>query len=108
MAVAAVAPAEDPKDYPASEAKNHTGESATITDQVTGVHQSSSGHISLNMGGDHSKPLFTVFIPSPVASAFPTAKKYEDRKVHVKGKIMLYAGEPEIVISDPSQIKDAN
>lgn len=105
--VAVLALAEDPKDYPAAEAPHHVGESVTISDQITSVHQSSSGHISLDMGSHHSKPPLTVFIPSPVASAFPMAKKFEGRKVQVKGKIMLYGRDLEIVITDPSQIKDA-
>jgi len=49
---AAVAIAQAPPNYTAAEAPKHVGETATVTDRVDGVHQSSKGNIFLNMGGN--------------------------------------------------------
>lgn len=90
--------------YTAVEAARHVGETATITNKVDGVHQSSKGHIFLNMGGKYPNQAFTAFIPSASAAQFPNPQQYEGRTVAVSGKITLYKGKPEIIVNSPSQI----
>ena len=90
--------------YTAVEAAKHVGETATITDKVDGVHQSSRGHIFLNMGGKYPNEAFTAFIPAASAAQFSRPQKYEGRTVTVSGKITLYKGKPEIIVNSPSQI----
>jgi DNA/RNA endonuclease YhcR with UshA esterase domain len=90
--------------YTAAEAAKHVGETATITDTVDGVHQSSKGNIFLNMGGKYPNQAFTAFIFSASAAQFSNPQQYEGRTVSVSGKISLYKGKPEIIVNSPSQI----
>jgi DNA/RNA endonuclease YhcR with UshA esterase domain len=90
--------------YTATEAAKHVGESATVTDKVDGVHQSGKGNIFLNMGGKYPNQAFTAFIPASSAAQFSQPQQYEGRTVAVSGKITLYRGKPEIIVTSPSQI----
>jgi DNA/RNA endonuclease YhcR with UshA esterase domain len=103
-ALAASAIAQAPPNYTATEAAKHVGETATVTDKVDGVHQSGKGNIFLNMGGKYPNQAFTAFIPSSSAAQFPQPQQYEGRTVAVSGKIALYHGKPEIVVTSPTQI----
>jgi len=96
--------AQTPPSYTAAEAAKHVGKTATVTDRVDGVHQSTKGHIFLNMGGKYPNQAFTAFIPSSSATQFPQPQQYEGRTVSLSGKITLYHGKPEIIVTSPSQI----
>ena len=103
-ALAALVLAQAPATYTAAEAAKHVGEIATITDRVDGVHQSSKGNIFLNMGGKYPNQAFTAFIPSGSAAKFSNAQQYQDKTVAVSGKITLYHGKAEIIVTNVSQI----
>jgi DNA/RNA endonuclease YhcR with UshA esterase domain len=90
--------------YTAAEGAKHLGETATVTDRVDGVHQSGKGNIFLNMGGKYPNQAFTAFIPSARAAQFPQPQQYEGGTVALSGKITLYRGKPEIIVTSPSQI----
>jgi DNA/RNA endonuclease YhcR with UshA esterase domain len=90
--------------YPPEEAGKHVGETATVTGRVDGFHQSGKGNIFLNMGGKYPNQAFTAFIPASSAAQFSQAQQYEGRTVAVSGKITLYHGKPEIIVTSPSQI----
>jgi DNA/RNA endonuclease YhcR with UshA esterase domain len=101
---AALAIAQVPPNYTAADAAKHVGETATVTDRVDGVHQSGKGNIFLNMGGKYPNQAFTAFIPSGSAGQFSNPQQYEGRTVSVSGKITLYHGKPEIIVTSPAQI----
>ena len=103
-ALAASAIAQAPATYTAAEAAKHVGEIATVTDRVDGVHQSSKGNIFLNMGGKYPNQAFTAWIPSASAGQFSNPQQYEGKTVAVSGKIILYRGKPEIIVTNVSQI----
>ena len=90
--------------YTATEAAKHIGETATVTDKVDGVHQSGKGNIFLNMGGKYPNHAFTAFIPAKSAAQFSSARDYQGKTINVSGKITLYHGKPEIVVTSPLQI----
>jgi DNA/RNA endonuclease YhcR with UshA esterase domain len=92
------------KNLTASEGARHVGEVATVTDQVTGIHQSGKGNIFLNMGGKYPNQAFTAYIPASSAGQFSDFQKYKGTMVAVSGKITLYRGKPEIIVTSPSQI----
>jgi hypothetical protein len=71
---------------------------------VDGFHQSGKGNIFLNMGGKYPNQAFTAFVPSASAGQFSQLQQYEGKTVSVSGKITLYHGKPEIVVTSPSQI----
>jgi DNA/RNA endonuclease YhcR with UshA esterase domain len=103
-ALAALGIAQAPPIYMPEEAAKHVGETATIKGTVDGFHQSGKGNIFLNMGGKYPNQAFTAFIPSSSAAQFSNAQQYDGKTVAVTGKITLYKGKPEIVVSSPSQI----
>jgi DNA/RNA endonuclease YhcR with UshA esterase domain len=103
VGVAALVVAQTPT-YTATEAAKHVGEIATITDTVAGVHQSGKGNIFLNMGGKYPNQAFTAFIPTSSAAQFSNPQQYEGKTVAVSGKITLYRGKPEIIVTNVSQI----
>jgi hypothetical protein len=103
-AIAVLAIAQTPPPYTPEEAAKHVGETATVTGRVDGFHQSGKGNIFLNMGGKYPNQAFTAFIPSGSAAQFPNAQQYDGRTVAVTGKIQLYKGKPEIIVTSPSQI----
>ena len=103
-ALAASAIAQAPAIYTAAEAAKHVGEIATITDRVDGVHQSGRGNIFLNMGGKYPNQAFTAWIPAASAGEFSNPQQYEGKTVAVSGKITLYHGKPEIIVTNVSQI----
>src|SRR5947209_9326383 len=90
--------------YTAVDAAKHVVEIATVTDRVDGVHQSGKGNIFLNMGGKYPNQAFTAFVPSSSAAQFSNPQQYEDKTVAVSGKITLYRGKPEIIVTNVSQI----
>ena len=90
--------------YTAIEAAKHAGENAIITDRVDGVHQSGKGNIFLNMGGKYPNQAFTAYIPAGSAGQFTDYRKYDGKTVVVSGKITLYRGKPEIIVTSPSQL----
>src|SRR5437660_3695750 len=90
--------------YSPGEAPKHVGETATISGTVDGVHQSGKGNIFLNMGGKYPNQAFTAWIPSGSAAQFSNPQQYEGKTVAVSGKITLYRGKPEIIVTSPSQV----
>jgi DNA/RNA endonuclease YhcR with UshA esterase domain len=104
FSIAALAIAETQLTLTPEEAQKHVGETVTVKGMVDGFHQSGKGNIFLNMGGKYPNQAFTAFIPSGSAAQFPNAQQYEGRVVAVSGKIQLYKGKPEIVVTLPSQI----
>jgi len=46
----------------------------------------------------------TAFIPSASAAQFSNPQQYEGQTVSVSGKITLYHGKPEIIVTSPAQI----
>ncbi len=103
-ALAALAIAQAPPTIPPQEAAKHVGETATVTGRVDSFHQSGKGNIFLNMGGAYPNQAFTAFIPSGSAAQFPNAQEYDGKTITVSGKITLYRGKPEIIVTSPSQI----
>ena len=103
-AIAALAIAQTPPTYTPAEAAKHVGETATVTGKVDGFHQSGKGNIFLNMGGAYPNQAFTAFIPSGSAAQFANAQQYEGKTVSVSGKIQLYKGKPEIIVTSSGQI----
>jgi hypothetical protein len=105
LALAICACGQQAKEYSAAEAGKHVGETATVTDKITGIHESKTGHIFLNMGGRYPNQLFIGFIPKDSADQFPKAKELDGRTVSITDKIVLYKGKPEIVLDDTSMLK---
>jgi len=89
------------------DARDHVGENASVSGLVEQVSFSKQGHAFLNFGGRYPKQVFTGFIPAQNVTILGGPKFLESlagRPVTLSGRIELYKGRPEIVISSPAQI----
>jgi hypothetical protein len=97
------------KKLPAAEAKEHFGEAATVCGEVVSANYAGSvkGHPTfLNLDQPYPKQIFTVVIWKENRSKFGKPEEdYKGKHICVRGKITAYAGLPEMVVSDPSQIR---
>ena len=97
------------KKLTAADAKEHFGETATVCGEVVSARyaQSSKGHPTfLNLDKPYPKQIFTVVIWDVNRSKFGKPEEdYKGKQICVSGKITAYAGLPEMIVSDPKQIK---
>jgi micrococcal nuclease len=102
-------PALAQKRMPASEAKDHVGEVATVCGDVASTHYapSTKGQPTfLNLGKPYPNPVFTILIWGSNRSKFGTPENdYKGKHVCATGKITDYRGSPEIVAESPGQLK---
>jgi micrococcal nuclease len=93
-----------------AQAKDHIGEAATVCGMVADARYLETGsHVTfLNFDKPYPEQTFTAFLPAENRSKFGTPEKeYKGREICVTGKIQEYRGNPEIVLTDPQQIKAA-
>ena len=88
------------------DAAKHIGEVATVVGKVDSVYVSKNSNAFLNMGGVYPKQAFTAFMSIKTAEIdlIANAKQYEGKNIAVTGKIQLYKGKPEIVVTRKGQI----
>lgn len=79
-----------------------------VCDKFYGGKVLSSGMVLLNLGGAYPDQKLTVVIKAEDRSKFKDAPDiyYDGKKVCVTGHVEMYKGKPEIVVTDPSQIKE--
>jgi DNA/RNA endonuclease YhcR with UshA esterase domain len=91
------------------EAKDHIGESATVCGTVVSSRYAASTKgqpTFLNLEKQYPNQIFTVVIWGNNRSRFGTPEtEYKGKRICVTGKIADYRGVPEIVASDPEEIK---
>jgi DNA/RNA endonuclease YhcR with UshA esterase domain len=104
-----VAPTQAQKHVTPVEAKDHIGESATVCGSVVSTRYavSTKGQPTfLNLEKPFPNQIFTVVIWGSNRSRFGTPEtRYKGKRICVTGKIADYRGVPEIVASDPEEIK---
>ncbi len=102
-------PAISQKKLTAEEAKEHFSQDATVCGEVvsSSYADSSRGQPTfLNLDRPYPSQIFTVVIWGESRSKFGKPEnEYKGKRICVSGKITAYAGKPEIVASDPKQIK---
>ena len=89
------------------EAKNHIGENASVHGKIEQVSFSKKVHAFLNFGGKYPEHVFTGFIPAQSVGDVGGErflKSLAGSPITITGRIELYKGRPEIVISSPTQI----
>lgn len=93
----------------AAEAKNHVGETATVCGKVVSAHyaaQTRSQPTLLNLDEPYPRQIFTIVIWGSDRAKFGRPEvTYQDKSICVTGKVKDYRGVPEVVASEPSQIK---
>ncbi len=93
----------------AKEASKHLNEKVMVCDQVFGGKYLDHSNITLiDVGGNHPHELLTLVIRGNDRKKFKTAPEdtFKGKKVCITGKIVDYKGKPEIMITDPDQIKE--
>jgi hypothetical protein len=89
--------------------KEHYGETATVCGDVVSTRyaDSTKGQPTfLNLDRPYPNQVFTVVIWGNNRSKFGAPEDtYKSKRICVSGKITAYAGLPEIVADDPTQIK---
>ena len=97
------------KKITALEAKDHINESATVCGNVVSARFSASTKgqpTFLNLDKPYPNQVFTVVIWGSDRTKFDTPEtEYKGKRICVTGKIENFRGVPEIVASDPQQIK---
>ena len=97
------------KTITAAEAKNHTGERATICGKVVSARHAtgSKGEPTfLNLDEPYPRQVFTIVIWGDNRAKFgDSEKKYRGSQVCVTGRITSYRGTPEITATDPTEIE---
>jgi micrococcal nuclease len=93
----------------AKDASKHLNEKVMVCDQVFGGKFLSGADITLiDVGGSHPNELLTLVIKGEDRKKFATAPEdaFKGKKVCITGQIINYKGKPEIMITDPEQIKE--
>ena len=92
----------------ASDAAKHLNEKVTICEKVFSTKLITPSNMTfLDLGGFHPNQMLTIVIKGEDRSKFKDApdEYFKGRNICVTGTVIDYKGKPEIVISDPSQIK---
>lgn len=93
----------------ATEARNHIGKTATVCGEVASTHYAASSHnrpIFINLDKPYPNQISTVVIWGSNRAKFGSPEiKYEGKDICATGKVREFRGTPEIIASDPAQIK---
>ncbi len=97
---------------PATAAADHIGETVTVCGKVVSgryLSRSRSRLTFLNFEKAYPHQVFTVVIPGTDRHKFDhPEKKYSGQTICVTGRIQRYQGRPQMVVTDPRQIKIAD
>lgn len=93
--------------YTVNEAQAHIGEYAIVTGRVSEVFTSKRGNVFLDFGGTYPHQAFSAVIFDQNTDQFKFLNNYNGEIISVEGKIILYKGKPEIIITSLPQIKIA-
>jgi len=83
-----------------SDAIHHIGDYVIVTDKVYGVKDMGS-LVLVNVGGAYPDQPLTVVLRG---SAKSLAGELDGKTIHATGKVELYKGKPEIVVTDPALV----
>jgi micrococcal nuclease len=91
--------------------KDHVGDSVTLRATIYGgkYFESIKGSPTfLNVGGEYPNAPLTLVIWGDARKQFRVAPEvlYQTRQEFISGKIVLYKGKPEIIITSPGQLED--
>jgi DNA/RNA endonuclease YhcR with UshA esterase domain len=103
---AATPGAAPPQVITAADARIHVGQTVAIESIVGEVHRAaSSGAVFLDMAGHYPNNAFAAVVFKGNLAKFSNLEALKGKTVRVTGTVKLYRGMPEIVLSDPAQLK---
>lgn len=103
-AASAMAADPAPVSITSAEAKDHIGELAIVRGPVVQVSTIESGMTFFNFGQRHPDSEFTAVIRKG-PEQYGDINRFKGKEVEVEGKIEAFKERPQIVITDPSQIR---
>lgn len=92
----------------AKDAAKHLNEDVNICDKVYGAKFFTSSSLTLlDVGGSHPNEYLTLVIKAEDRKKFTTPPEdlYKGKSVCITGKVIDFKGKPEIIITDPEQLK---
>jgi len=93
-----------------AEASKHVGEKATVCGVVASGHYASDRKgqpTFLNLDKPYPNAIFTALIWGENRSKFNEPEvRLRDKRICTTGKITLYGGVPEMVLREPSQLRE--
>lgn len=92
----------------AKDAAKHINEKVTVCDKIWSTKLLDASNMTfLDMGGYHPNQLLTIVIKGEDRGKFKDKPEdvYKGRVACVTGTIIDFKGKPEIVVTDPDQIK---
>ena len=87
--------------------KSPTLKDTSVCDKMFGGKFLESSQITLlNLGGNYPNQKITIVIKGADRNKFKTPREtlFAGKTICVKGRIQIYRGRPEILVSDPQQI----
>ena len=88
-----------------ADAKTHVGQTVTVEGMVDNVHTTAAGNTYIDIGGRYPNNPFAAVIFESDAGKFPNVDALDGKTIDITGRIRLYRGAPEIILSDPGQIR---
>jgi len=87
------------------DAREHYNEVVKITGEIINTYKTEN-FCFMNFDTDY-KNSFTIVIPSRAFNKFPVPieESYKNKKIIVYGRIVKFQNKPEIIVTDPTQIK---
>jgi hypothetical protein len=89
------------------QAAAHANEQGCVSGRVLRAYTSRSGNTFLDFCEDYRACPFTSIVFASDRSKFGNLQSLQGRQVELRGKIQIYHDQPEIVLRDPSQIREA-
>jgi hypothetical protein len=89
------------------QAGKHTGEQTCISGRVLRVFTSRTGNTFLDFCADYRNCSFTSIVFASDRPKFGDLGTLQGRDIELRGEVRLYHNQPEIVVSDPGQIREA-
>lgn len=99
------AAADDPPRVTPAETGKHLGELVTVEGTVDQVRVSGAETTYLDLGGRYPDHAFSAVVFKSRRAQFPDLESYEGRLVRVTGVVQRYFEKPEIVLSEPGQLR---
>lgn len=88
-----------------ADAAKYVGKEVVVQGTVDQIALTVNLTTHINFGGRYPNHAFTATIFKAKQSLFTGVRDYEGKAVIVQGVVRLYRGKPEIVLSEPSQIR---
>jgi limonene-1,2-epoxide hydrolase len=103
--LASVAQVQQPLVITPEEAANHIGEVVVVRGKISQIVLSVNLTTHINFGGLYPNHVFTATILKAKQTLFTGVRDYEGKDVQVQGRVHLYKGKPEIMLTERAQIR---